>query len=296
MVCGPFGRAFAAVCLCAGLAACSAGPAPDVGTKASVFPFTEIVKNVFRARRDRAVLNPKVAVANGFRVMEEADPTLAAVPDPQVLEQYAHFVRGGGRYHVGQPYEIAGQLYQPQEDPTYDHVGRASWYGAQFHGRLTANGEIFDSSAITAAHPTLPLPSYVRVTNLANKRSIVVRVNDRGPYSEGRLIDVSEQTAALLGFRRRGTTKVRVEYVERAPLRGDDKATLLATYHGPQPVVQGVQLASAPATPPATDALAFLSEPQPGQAEAAMMRRLTVTLTAAERILMAFQASEEAEK
>ena len=100
----------------------------------------------------------------------------------------------------------------------YHEVGYASWYGDDFHGRYTANGEIFDEQSISAASPVLPLPSYVRVTNLSNHRSIVVRVNDRGPFAKDRILDVSRKTAKLLGFHDRGITKVQVDYVGRAPL------------------------------------------------------------------------------
>jgi rare lipoprotein A len=120
----------------------------------------------------------------------------------------------------------------------------ASWYGDDFHGRYTANGEIFDKEAISAAHPTLPLPSYVRVTNLSNHKSIVVRVNDRGPYVGNRLIDVSSKTAALLGFQSRGTAKVKVDYVGRAPLQGSDDRKLIATLRENTPSDAPVQLAS----------------------------------------------------
>ena len=108
--------------------------------------------------------------------------------------------KGGGVYRVGQPYTVAGRVYVPEEDTNYSAVGMASWYGDDFHGRYTANGEIFDMHSISAAHPTLPLPSYVRVTNMSNSRSIVVRVNDRGPYARDRLIDVSIKTGEILGF------------------------------------------------------------------------------------------------
>ena len=130
--------------------------------------------------------------------------------------------KGGGYYTVGQPYQIAGAWYTPREDPSYDRVGNASWYGELFHGRRTANGEIYDMDRITAAHPTLPLPVYARVTNLNNGRSIVVRINDRGPYARDRIIDLSRRSAELLGFRSRGTATVRVKYLGRAPLNGDD--------------------------------------------------------------------------
>lgn len=130
--------------------------------------------------------------------------------------------KGGGRYHVGQPYEIAGVQYTPHENPSYDKVGMASWYGELFHGRYTANGEIYDMDRLSAAHPTLPLPVYAQVTNLQNGRTIVVRVNDRGPFKKDRIIDLSRRSAEVLGFRHRGTTQVRVRYLRRAPLSGDD--------------------------------------------------------------------------
>jgi rare lipoprotein A len=130
--------------------------------------------------------------------------------------------KGGGYYTVGKPYEIGGDWYTPQEDSAYDRVGSASWYGELFHGRRTANGEIYDMDRLSAAHPTLPLPVYARVTNLNNGRSIVVRINDRGPYARDRIIDLSRRSAELLGFRGHGTATVRVKYLGRAPLNGDD--------------------------------------------------------------------------
>src|ERR1700684_184699 len=105
--------------------------------------------------------------------------------------------KGGGVYRVGSPYVVAGRVYVPEDNPHYRAEGIASWYGSDFHGRATANGEIFDSGSISAAHTTLPLPSYARVTNLSNGRSLMVRVNDRGPYAGNRLIDVSERAAHL---------------------------------------------------------------------------------------------------
>jgi rare lipoprotein A len=130
--------------------------------------------------------------------------------------------KGGGVYQIGKPYQIGGLTYTPREDPGYDRVGNASWYGELFHGRRTANGEIYDMDALSAAHPTLPLPVYARVTNLNNGRSIVVRINDRGPYARDRIIDLSRRSAELLGFRSNGTATVRVKYLGRAPLDGDD--------------------------------------------------------------------------
>ncbi len=121
-------------------------------------------------------------------------------------------------YRVGKPYVIGGRTYTPRMDPNYRAEGKASWYGGNFHGRITASGEKFDARALTAAHPTLPLLSYVRVTNLQNQRSLVVRVNDRGPFRGNRLIDVSVRAATLLGFYDQGVARVRVEYVGRAKL------------------------------------------------------------------------------
>ncbi len=118
---------------------------------------------------------------------------------------------GQARYKVGNPYVVSGVLYHPREDYAYAETGIASWYGPKFHGRLTANGEIFDMNAVSAAHKTLPLPSVVRVTHLANGRSLVIRVNDRGPFVDGRIIDLSRRAADLLGVRRSGTATVRVE-------------------------------------------------------------------------------------
>ena len=115
-----------------------------------------------------------------------------------------------GRYKVGKPYQISGVWYYPQVDYGYDETGIASWYGPGFHGKKTANGEIYDQNALTAAHRTLPMPSLVEVTNLQNGRSIRLTVNDRGPFAHGRIIDVSRRASQLLGFHRRGTARVRV--------------------------------------------------------------------------------------
>lgn len=139
--------------------------------------------------------------------------------------------RGGGRDQLGKPYQVRGKWYYPKEDKRYAKVGLASWYGDAFHGRLTANGEVYDMTHLTAAHPTMPLPSYARVTNLETGSSVIVRVNDRGPYHEGRIIDVSERAAQMLDYAKVGTAKVKVEYVGRAPLDGDDDQYLMASYH-----------------------------------------------------------------
>ncbi len=116
-------------------------------------------------------------------------------------------------YKVGNPYEVLGVKYEPKEDYNYDAVGIASWYGKDFHGNLTSNGEVFDMAELTAAHPTLPLPSFVEVTNLDNGKRLIVRVNDRGPFVSGRIIDLSKRSAELLGFQDKGTAKVRVRVI-----------------------------------------------------------------------------------
>ncbi|WP_280113250.1 septal ring lytic transglycosylase RlpA family protein [Hyphomicrobium nitrativorans] len=130
--------------------------------------------------------------------------------------------KGGGHYKVGQAYQVGGRWYHPREQPDYDRVGIASWYGPKFHGRKTANGEIFDMYALTAAHPTLPMPSYAYVTNPANGRTVMVRINDRGPYVGERMIDLSRETARVLALKSGGTGRVRVQYAGPAPLDGDD--------------------------------------------------------------------------
>lgn len=131
--------------------------------------------------------------------------------------------KGGGHFKLGAPYKVAGRWYVPREEPGYDRVGIASWYGDDFHGRRTANGEVFDRYALSAAHPTLPLPSYAYVTNLENGRVVLVRVNDRGPYVNGRIIDLSHASASALGYVGRGHTRVRVTFAGLAPLNGDDR-------------------------------------------------------------------------
>lgn len=138
--------------------------------------------------------------------------------------------RGGGRDQLGKPYQVRGKWYYPKEDKRYAKVGLASWYGDAFHGRLTANGEVYDMTHLTAAHPTMPLPSYARVTNTETGSSVIVRVNDRGPYHEGRIIDVSERAAQMLDYAKVGTARVKVEYIGRAPLDGDDDQYLVASY------------------------------------------------------------------
>jgi rare lipoprotein A len=148
---------------------------------------------------------------------------------PRVIADGQPVPHGGGQYLVGHPYVIAGHAYYPSENESYVAIGMASWYGDAFQGRRTANGEIYDKESISAAHPTMPLPSYARVTNLGNGHSIIVRVNDRGPYHGGRVMDVSSRVADALDFKGSGTARVKVEYIGKASLEGSDDSKLLAT-------------------------------------------------------------------
>lgn len=151
------------------------------------------------------------------------DPRTGTTPSQRIIADGRPIPRGGGYYKVGAPYQISGRWYYPREEPGYDRRGVASWYGDDFHGRKTANGEIYDMNALSAAHPTLPLPSYVWVTNEANGRTLLVRVNDRGPYAQDRIIDLSRAVARALGSETRGLAQVRVRYAGPAPLNGDDR-------------------------------------------------------------------------
>lgn len=177
--------------------------------------------------------------------------------------EYQKAVPKGGNYKVGNPYQVGGRWYYPKEDKTYNKIGIASWYGPQFHKLTTANGELFDMNALTAAHTTLPMPSFVRVTNLENGRSIILRINDRGPFVDDRIIDVSRRAAQLLGFEGKGTARVRVEAIaatgdtpiEEAsaepkpePPRNPDDGPVMPA--APAPTVEKSQLGS---LPPATD-------------------------------------------
>jgi rare lipoprotein A (peptidoglycan hydrolase) len=173
----------------------------------------------------------------------------------------ANIPKGGGIYKVGRPYQIAGQWYTPAEDPFYDETGVASWYGEDFHGRRTSNGEIYDMYALTAAHRTLPMPSYVYVTNPANQRSVMLRVNDRGPYAHGRIIDLSKSAADALGLTHHGTGEVRVRYAGPAPLNGDDyrERQFLAS----QPWTRGGGPGYAAPAPVPADRRRFAQNPPP---------------------------------
>lgn len=159
---------------------------------------------------------------SGPRAEPRVDPNTGTTASPRVVDGSRPVPKGGGVYKIGSPYRVGGRWYVPQHDPGYDRAGVASFYADEFHGRKTANGEVFDMGALTAAHPTLPLPSYAYVTNLDSNRTVLVRINDRGPYAHDRIIDLSRQVAIQLGFERQGTARVRVRYAGPAPLDGND--------------------------------------------------------------------------
>ena len=205
---------------------------------------------VVRAARGAAAVVTCLALANcasSDKFAKRVDPKYGVSSSARVVALGDPVPKGGGTYRIGKPYTVAGRVYVPEEDPNYRAEGMASWYGQDFHGRLTANGEVFDMTSLTAAHPTLPIPSYARVTNVRNGKSLIVRVNDRGPYHDNRLIDVSNKAAELLEFKSNGVARVRVEYVGRAPLEGSDDRQLVATLRTgvPAPAPSNVRIAAA---------------------------------------------------
>ncbi|MBE1237661.1 septal ring lytic transglycosylase RlpA family protein [Phaeovibrio sulfidiphilus] len=185
---------------------------------------------------------PRAGSVRAFAAVCLAVAALCAGCAPKVSKP-----SGAGAYKVGRPYQINGRWYHPREDYTYDRTGIASWYGPGFHGKTTANGEIFNQHDISAAHPTLPMPSIARVTNLDNGRSITVRINDRGPFANDRVIDLSKGAAHSLGFVNKGTTRVRVRI-----LAAESRAAK----------VQAMGGRSGPVTGPVT-----VSSPWPSQAD-----------------------------
>src|SRR3984957_5779209 len=205
---------------------------------------------IIRAAKGVAAVAMCLALANcasSGKFANRVDPKYGVSTSPRVVELGDPVPKGGGTYRVGKPYTVGGRMYVPEEDVNYREEGLASWYGDAFHGRLTANGEVFDMGSLTAAHPTLPMPCYARGTNLGNGKSLIVRVNDRGPYHGNRLIDVSNKAAELLDFKGNGVARVRVEYVARAPLEGSDDRQLIATLRTgvPAPSPSLVRVASA---------------------------------------------------
>lgn len=204
----------------------------------------------------------RAAAAAGFAVVLAlsgcAETELVASAAKQINQQ--QYPRPVGRYKVGRPYQIGGVWYYPAVDEGYVETGIASWYGPNFHNKKTANGEVFDQNDLTAAHRTLPMPSIVRVTNLENGRALVLRINDRGPFAHGRIIDVSRRGAQLLGFEQQGTARVKVEILPAESHRAVELAkngqpygvipaavTAPAPQAAPRQTVQAESIASAPA-------------------------------------------------
>lgn len=185
-------------------------------------------------------------------------------------------------YKIGKPYQIKGVWYYPQEDFDYDETGIASWYGPDFHSKLTANGEVFDQNAVSAAHKTLPMPSVVRVTNLENGRSLVVRVNDRGPFAHGRVIDMSRRAAQLLGFEGQGTARVRVEVMA-------EESRVLAGKLAPSGSSQEPEIVAAPRGSVTAESL-----PPPGSSEPSrpVVASAAKVDTSAQRAAAAAEATE----
>jgi rare lipoprotein A len=169
----------------------------------------------------------------------------------------------GGVYKVGNPYQVGGIWYVPKEDPNYDQVGVASWYGDEFNMKPTANGETFDMNALSAAHTTLPMPSLVEVTNLENGRKLVVRVNDRGPFVGNRIIDLSHEAARQLGYDRKGLAKVRVRYLGPAPLGVGEGVRVASNAPAPKPTVTPAPAPAAVASRPLAPPAPVASQPLP---------------------------------
>ena len=180
-----------------------------------------------------AAPTPKAGLKSQSKTSEYfAESEYGVKASPRISQAASKLRRGGGRDQVGKPYKVKGKWYYPKAYKSYSKRGKASWYGSAFHGRLTANGEIYDMTHLTAAHPTMPLPSYAKVTNLKNGYSVIVRVNDRGPFAPGRIIDLSKRAAQLLDYTGHGIAQVQVDYVGRAPLHGRDDSYLMASYRG----------------------------------------------------------------
>ena len=167
--------------------------------------------------------------------------------------QGREIVKGEPVYKIGNPYKIRGKTYTPRVDYNYKETGIASWYGPKFHNRRTANNEIFDETLVTAAHRTMPLPSYAFVTNLQNNRTVRLRVNDRGPFAKGRIIDLSRQAARVLGFEKQGTALVHVQILGK-----DSKRLAEQMQRGGSASLYGkgssrVTASNAPSLPPAPE-------------------------------------------
>ncbi|WP_433962840.1 septal ring lytic transglycosylase RlpA family protein [Roseitalea porphyridii] len=221
------GRGGIVAALCIAVVGCGSSMSPEVA-------LTSGSSSVVAASSDVINLsNLPVFTENAATSGEESFSVAAygVAASPRVANG-TRIQRGGGREMVGRPYTVRGRRYYPTADQPPVQHGRASWYGQAFHGRKTANGEVYDMNHLTAAHKTMPLPSYARVTNKANGRSVIVRVNDRGPFSNDRVIDLSKRAAYMLDYISSGTADVKVEYLGRAPLHGQDDEYLIASFRG----------------------------------------------------------------
>jgi rare lipoprotein A len=189
----------------------------------------------------------------GFGGMILATVSLAGCAETTLVTNSSKMVtedqNGIPPYKLGKPYQIEGAWYYPKVDYDYSETGIASWYGPDFHGKSTANGEIFDQNALTAAHKTLPMPTIVRVTNLENGRSIEVRINDRGPFKNNRIIDLTRRGAQLLGFEGQGTARVKVQVMKEDSILLANKVggAQLAYAGEPEPLAGGPKPTAAPA-------------------------------------------------
>src|ERR1700731_1693182 len=214
---------------------------------------------------------------------------------------------GRPMYKVGAPYQINGVWYYPAVDYNYDETGVASWYGEQFEQRYTANGEIFDLNELTAAHRTLPMPSIVQVTNLNNGRTLQLRVNDRGPFARGRIIDVSRRASQLLGFATNGTALVRVKIVreesiqvaELAERNGGDARVLVAEAPSVAKVAAAPMIMQPPSPPPAAPISAVPSPPVVAELPPSPEKVKVVPLASSARIFIqagAFSMRDNAQR
>lgn len=232
-----------------------------------------LTPGAFDARATAAQIGANVArstrqaVSNIAQKVSDKHSQSRKVRQRQVMLA-AEAPRGYAKQKIGAPYEIQGRWYVPFAEPNYDEVGVGSWYGPKFHGKASAVGETFDQNALTAAHPTLPIPSLARVTNIENGRTVVVRINDRGPFVDDRIIDLSKYAASVLGYKDTGTAKVRVQYMGFAPEAHNtvpakyvtEAKRTLATDRGRAPKLMN---ASFKVPRPAPQALPALRAPKP---------------------------------
>ena len=181
----------------------------------------DLLEQIQRQKVAEAGLKHKLGAIGAASLMSlhpgnYSEPVNDQVSQTTQIPQQQHVHKNSPYYMIGRPYQIKGKTFHPKFEPQYQKTGVASWYGPGFHGKKTANGDIFNTNAMMAAHPTLPLPSKAWVTNLENGKKVLVTITDRGPYAKGRLIDLSKKAAEELGYLGKGTAKVKVEYDPQA--------------------------------------------------------------------------------